>query len=222
MGKYNIILLGPPGAGKGTHAAKLVEELGVSHLSTGDMLRAAVAAQTELGTLAKRYMDAGELVPDDVVIGIVRDRLLAEKPDAVLFDGFPRTVAQAEALEKVAEEAGLPAAQVIYLEVSDAEVVARLGGRHQCRGCGAIYNRRSDGLEAGDACPTCEGEIYQRDDDKPEAIQNRLAVYRAQTAPLIDYYRGRGRLTEIKAEGDTVEAISNRVLEAARAGTSQG
>ena len=222
MGKYNVILLGPPGAGKGTHAARLVEELGVNHLSTGDMLRVAVAEGTALGRSAKRYMDAGELVPDDVVIGIVGERLMREQPEAVLFDGFPRTVAQAEALERVAEEAGLPPAQVIYLEVSDAEVVARLSGRHQCRSCGAIYNRRNDGLEAGDACPACAGEIYQRDDDRPEAIQNRLSVYREQTAPLIDYYRGRGRLCEIKAEGESVEAISDHVLEAVRAGAPQG
>jgi adenylate kinase len=216
MADYNIILLGPPGAGKGTHAARLVQELGVSHLSTGDMLRAAVAERTPLGFEAKRYMDAGELVPDELVIGIVRERLLREKPTAVLFDGFPRTVAQAEALEKVATEAGLPEAQVIYLTVGDEEVVARLSGRHQCRSCGAIYNRRYDNLEAGDPCPTCEGEVYQRDDDQPEAIRRRLAVYREQTSPLIDYYRQRGRLTEVQAEGDTVAAISDRVLAAAQ------
>ena len=222
MSKYNVILLGAPGAGKGTHAAKLVQELGVAHLSTGDMLRAAVAAGTELGVEAKRYMDAGELVPDELVIGIVRDRLLAEKPDAVLFDGFPRTVAQAEALERVAAEAGLPEARVVYLQVSDEEVVARLGGRFQCRGCKKIYNVRNDALQPGDACTECSGETYQRDDDQPEAILNRLKVYREQTSPLIDYYRSRGQLAEVQAEGSPVDVISDQVLAAARGQAPQG
>lgn len=216
MGKYNLILLGPPGAGKGTHAEALKREFGVEHISTGDMLRAAVAEGTELGKLAKQYMDAGSLVPDEVVIGIVRERLIANQPDRVLFDGFPRTPAQAEALEQVATEVGLPRATVIYLETSDEEVVKRLSGRLQCRKCGKIYNTRYDQIEAGHQCPSCEGEIYQRDDDQVEAIRNRLAVYRQQTSPLIDYYRKRGQLVEVRAEGDTVEAISAQVVAAAQ------
>ncbi|NLO73195.1 MAG: adenylate kinase [candidate division WS1 bacterium] len=224
MDKYNLILLGPPGAGKGTHAASLVRELGVTHLSTGDMLRAAVAEDTELGQEARGYMEAGELVPDELVIGIVRERLLRDKLSSVLFDGFPRTVAQAEALEQVAAEAGLPEARVIYLDVSDQEVVARLSGRFQCRSssCNRIYNVRNDNLRPGEQCPACGSETYQREDDQPEAIRRRLAVYREQTAPLIDYYRRREQLTEIKAEGDRVEAITARVLAAAREGAAQG
>ncbi len=216
MDKYNIILLGPPGAGKGTHAEALKREFGVEHISTGDMLRAAVAEGTELGRQAKQYMDAGKLVPDEVVIGIVRERLSANRLDRALFDGFPRTPAQAEALEEVAVEVLLPAAVVIYLQVSDEEVVLRLSGRLQCRKCGAIYNTRYDQLESGSQCPSCQGEIYQRDDDQAEAILQRLRVYREQTAPLIDYYRKRGQLVEVQAEGSTIEAISAEVAAAVR------
>lgn len=216
MDKYNLILLGPPGAGKGTHAEALKREFGVDHISTGDMLRAAVAAGTPLGREAKQYMDAGKLVPDEVVIGIVRERLLADRPERVLFDGFPRTPAQAEALEKVAEEVGLPRAVVIYLQVSDEEVIARLSSRLQCRKCSAIYNTRYDQVQAGSQCPSCEGEIYQRDDDQAEAISHRLRVYREQTAPLIDYYSERGQLVEVEAEGNSIEAISAAIVEAIR------
>ena len=214
--KYNIILLGPPGAGKGTHAEALKREFGVEHISTGDMLRAAVAAGTELGKAAKQYMDAGGLVPDDVVIGIVRERLIAGRFDRVLFDGFPRTPAQAEALEQVATEVGLPRAIVVYLEVSDEEVIARLSSRLQCRACGKIYNQRYDQVEAGNQCPVCEGEVYQRDDDRAEAIRQRLHVYREQTAPLIDYYRQRGQLVEVRAEGASIEALAAEVIGAVR------
>ncbi len=217
MEKYNIILLGPPGAGKGTHAEALKREFGVEHISTGDMLRAAVAAGTELGRQAKQYMDAGALVPDEVVIGIVRERLLGSQPERVLFDGFPRTPAQAEALEQVADEVGLPRAIVIYLQVSDEEVIARLSGRLQCRRCAAIYNTRYDQLEAGSQCPACKGEIYQRDDDRPEAIRHRLQVYREQTAPLIDYYRQRGQLVEVPGEGGSIEQLAAGVVAAVRA-----
>jgi len=212
----NVILLGPPGAGKGTHAEALVREFGVQHISTGDMLRAAVAEGTELGRQAQGFMDAGRLVPDEVVIGIVRERLAAEQPPRVLFDGFPRTIAQAEALEQVAREAGLPEALVLYLQVSDEEVVARLGGRLQCRDCAAIYNTRREALKVGDACPVCTGEVYQREDDRPEAIRQRLATYREQTAPLIEYYGSRGQLVEITAEGSPIAAIAERVVAAVR------
>lgn len=217
MDKYNLILLGPPGAGKGTHAEALKREFGVDHISTGDMLRAAVAAGTELGRQAKQYMDAGALVPDEVVIGIVRERLLENRPERVLFDGFPRTPAQAEALQQVAEEVGLPPAIVIYLQVSDEEVIARLSGRLQCRRCGAIYNTRYDPLQAGSECPACAGEIYQRDDDRPEAIRHRLQVYREQTAPLIEYYRQRGQLVEVPGEGGSIEELAAGVVAAVRA-----
>jgi len=216
MEKYNLILLGPPGAGKGTHAEALKREFNVEHISTGDMLRAAVRGGTELGKLAQEYMNAGALVPDEVVIGIVRDRLIATRPERVLFDGFPRTPAQAEALEQVCLQVGLPRAIVIYLEVSDDEVVSRLSGRLQCHNCAKIYNTRYDQIEAGSECPACEGEVYQREDDKAEAIRQRLRVYREQTAPLFDYYRYRGPLVEVRAEGSTIEALSAEVVAAVR------
>jgi len=196
-------LLGAPGAGKGTQAERLVERYGVVHVSTGDMLRAAVAAGTQLGRLAKQYMDAGELVPDEVVIGIVRERLAQAdiQERGVLLDGFPRTLAQAEALAEVLSATGLPAPTVVNLKVGEDELVERLSTRRICRACGAIYNLRYDHLDVGDACPKCGGEIYMRDDDKPEAIRERLRVYHAQTAPLIEYYRACGQLMEVEAGG---------------------
>jgi adenylate kinase len=175
----------------------------VVHVSTGDMLRAAVAAGTQLGRLAKQYMDAGELVPDEVVIGIVRERLAQAdiQERGVLLDGFPRTLAQAEALAEVLSATGLPAPTVVNLKVGEDELVERLSTRRICRACGAIYNLRYDHLDVGDACPKCGGEIYMRDDDKPEAIRERLRVYHAQTAPLIEYYRALGQLIEVEAGG---------------------
>lgn len=198
-----LVLLGAPGAGKGTQAARLVESYGVVHVSTGDMLRAAVAAGTDLGRLAKQYMDAGSLVPDEVIIGVVRERLAAAdiQEHGVLLDGFPRTLAQAEALADALAAAGLPAPTVVNLKVADEELVERLSTRRVCRSCGAIYNLRYDHLDVGDVCPKCGGEIYQRDDDRPEAIRERLRVYHAQTAPLIEYYRSRGELVEVDAAG---------------------
>jgi adenylate kinase len=214
MGKAPVvILLGAPGAGKGTQATKIVERYGCLHVSTGDMLRGAVAGGTELGKLAKQYMDAGELVPDEVVIGIVKDRLgeadVQEK--GVLLDGFPRTIAQADALAKVLDEVGLAEPVVVDMQVTEDEVVRRLSGRRMCRGCGAISNRDREGLDVGDKCPKCGGEIYQRDDDKPEAIRERLRVYNAQTAPLVDYYQERGLILAVCAVGK-IEAVNDCVM----------
>jgi len=208
-------LLGPPGAGKGTQAEGLVERYGVVHVSTGDMLRAAVAQSTELGLQAKKYMDAGDLVPDELVIGIVRERLAEDdiQSGGVLLDGFPRTLPQAEALAKVLDELEMQTPLVINLEVDDEEVVRRLSTRRMCRQCGAIYNLDRDGLDVGDKCPKCGGEIYQRDDDKPEAIRERLRVYYEQTAPLIDYYKQRGMLLAVRSEG-TVEEVTQRLMKA--------
>lgn len=186
------------------------------HVSTGDMLREAVAAGTPLGQQAKRFMDAGELVPDEVVIGIVRDRLAQPDVQArgVLLDGFPRTVAQAEALNRVVEELGMCKPVVLNLEVPDEEVVRRLSTRRMCRKCGAIYNLEADGLDVGDRCPRCGGEIYQRSDDTPQAIRERLQVYYTQTQPLVDLYSRRGLLRPVDANGP-VEEVRQRVLAAA-------
>ncbi|MBQ6586022.1 MAG: adenylate kinase [Coriobacteriales bacterium] len=188
----NIVLLGAPGAGKGTQAAKLVEEFGVAHISTGDILRAAVKAGTPLGLQAKSYMDAGELVPDEVVIGLVKDRLT--KDDAqkgFILDGFPRTTVQAVALDAELSAMGKDLDAAVAVEVDPEAIVARLTSRRMCRVCGFI------GSKANEVCPKCGGEMYQRADDNETTVRNRLDVYAKATAPLIDYYRGCNLLVEI-------------------------
>jgi len=191
----NIVLLGAPGAGKGTQAEKLVAEFNLAHISTGDILRAAVKAGTPLGLEAKSYMDAGELVPDSVVIGLVKERL--QEPDTeqgFILDGFPRTTAQAVALASELAELGRAIDAAIAVVVEPEVIVERLTSRRLCRACGHI------GTAADAVCPACGGEMYQRDDDKPETVRNRLDVYAKSTAPLIDYYRGADLLKEI--DGD--------------------
>jgi len=203
MTQRDLILLGPPGAGKGTHAEYLKTDMSYTHLSTGNLLRAAVAVQSNLGKQAEAYMEAGELVPDDLVIDLVTERMEQLGCDEhFLLDGFPRTTAQAEALAAMLEELGRVQPLVINLAVSDAEVVRRLSGRRMCRDCGAIYNVYRDGLDIGDNCPQCGGELYRRSDDRPEAIRNRLEVYKQDSAPLIDYYQQRGQLVTVDAEQD--------------------
>lgn len=194
----HMVLMGPPGAGKGTQAAKIVAELHVPHIATGDMFRAAVQQGTPLGRQAKAYMDAGQLVPDSVTIGIVRERL--GKADARLgfiLDGFPRTVAQAQALAEILRELGVKLDVVINIDVPDEELVARLAGRRVCRGCGATYHLRYNPPRQDGRCDQCGGEIYQRDDDREDTIRKRLAVYASQTQPLIAYYRQQGVYVEI-------------------------
>ena len=191
----NIVLLGAPGAGKGTQAAKLVEEFATPHISTGDMLRAAVAAGTELGKQAKSYMDAGELVPDEVIIGLVGDRL--QEPDAetgFILDGFPRTTAQAVALDAKLAELARPLDAALLIDVDPEVIIKRLTSRRMCRECGYI------GTAADEKCPKCAGEMYQRDDDNEATVRNRLDVYEKSTSPLIDYYRGKELLVSI--DGD--------------------
>ena len=191
----NIVLLGGPGAGKGTQAAKLVEEFKTPHISTGDMLRAAVAAGTELGKKAKSYMDAGELVPDDVIIGLVIDRLQEPDTDAgFILDGFPRTSAQAVALDAELGKLERPLDAALLIDVDPEVIVKRLCSRRMCRECGFI------GSEADATCPKCGGEMYQRDDDNEATVRNRLDVYQKSTSPLIDYYRGSELLVSI--DGD--------------------
>ncbi len=188
----NIVLLGAPGAGKGTQGQKLVEEYGIAHISTGDLLRAAVQAQSELGKQAKAYMDAGQLVPDQLVIDLVKERLA--QPDAqkgFMLDGFPRNIAQAETLDGELAEMGVELDAALLVDVPFDVIVERLSSRRTCRSCGYT-------APAGvDTCPRCGGEMYQRDDDKPETIQKRLDTYQNQTQPLIDYYKGHGILKAV-------------------------
>ena len=210
-----IILLGPPGAGKGTQAAMLVKEFSIPHISTGDMFRAAIKEGTEMGTKAKAYMDKGQLVPDSVVIGIVKERL--EQDDCkkgFMLDGFPRTVVQADALQEVMDNLGMQLDAVVNLEVKDEELVSRLGGRRVCRNCGASYHVTFSPSKQADVCDACGGELYQRDDDQEATIRNRLAVYHSQTAPLIDYYEKKNALKTIRGEGKMIEEIFDLVVAA--------
>jgi adenylate kinase len=191
----NIVLLGAPGAGKGTQAAKLVAEYDVAHISTGDILRAAVKAGTPLGLEAKSYMDKGELVPDSVVIGLVRERLQEKDTEkGFILDGFPRTTTQAVALASELAELDRDIDAAIAVQVNPEIIVNRLNSRRLCRSCGYI------GSEADSECPQCTGEMYQRDDDRPQTVRNRLEVYEQSTAPLIEYYRGSDLLVEV--DGD--------------------
>lgn len=193
-----ILLMGPPGAGKGTQAAKLVEEFNVPHISTGDMFRAAVKEGTELGKQAKACMDAGQLVPDSVTIGIVKERLA--KPDCkkgFILDGFPRTVEQANALDKILVELGIKLDRVININVPAEDLIVRAIGRRICRKCGATYHIVYHPTEKEGTCDKCSGETYQRDDDSEDTMTKRLTVYSAQTKPLIEYYQSNGLYAEI-------------------------
>ena len=193
-----IILVGPPGAGKGTQAEKIVAKYDVAHISTGDILRANVKAGTELGKKAKSYMDAGGLVPDDVIVGMMRGRLAEDDcKNGFILDGFPRTVPQAEALTALLAEMGLKLDGVILLDVDDDTVVERLCGRRMCKKCGRIFHVTFKPSSKGDLCDECGGELYQRDDDKESVIRQRLAVYHSQTAPLVDYYGKAGLLLRV-------------------------
>ncbi|MBQ9021616.1 MAG: adenylate kinase [Eggerthellaceae bacterium] len=194
----NIVLLGAPGAGKGTQAAKLVEKYGMCHISTGDILRAAVKDQTPLGIKAKGFMDAGELVPDDLIIDLMKERM--QQPDTengVLLDGFPRTTTQAVSLDSMLSELGRPLNAALLINVENEAIVKRLTSRRMCRECGHIGS-----VKDGDTCPKCEGEMFQRDDDNEETVRNRLDVYDKQTAPLIDYYRGKDLLLSVDGDRD--------------------
>lgn len=201
QGPLYIVLIGAPGAGKGTQAALLEKELGIPHISSGDMLREAVAKGTELGRLAKSYMDRGELVPDDVMVKVVLERL--SMPDCqrgALLDGFPRTPEQARALEEALAKEGKSISLVPYIRVSMEKLLERLAGRWICRNCQAVYHLVHNPPKEDLKCDFCGGELYQRDDDKPETARRRLEVYFAQTAPLIEHYRRAGILREIDGE----------------------
>jgi len=208
----NLIMLGPPGAGKGTQAKMLVEKFGIPQISTGDMLREAVKQGTELGKKAKEYMDKGVLVPDDIVIGIVKERL--SQPDCekgFILDGFPRTILQAEALDEALTELGKKIEYAINIDVPEDELIKRLSGRRTCRKCGAMYHVIFNPPKEEGKCDKCGGELYQRDDDKEETIKKRLEVYKSQTQPLIDYYQKKGNLVNVSGTGSIQEIFEEVV-----------
>lgn len=211
-----LVLVGPPGAGKGTQAEFVAAHLAVPKISTGDIFRANVSQGTPLGVEAKRYMDAGKLVPDEVTINMVRERLA--EPDAgegFLLDGFPRTTPQAAALDKLLADLGTALDLVMELVVDDDEVIRRLSGRRTCRGCGKIWHVEFDAPTREGVCDRCGSPLFQRDDDKPETIAKRLVEYSEKTAPLIDYYGAQGKLVGIDATGP-VEDVTVRAIDALR------
>ena len=207
-----LILLGPPGAGKGTQANVLSAKFKIPHISTGDILREAVKAQTPVGLKAKSFMDKGDLVPDDVVIEIVKERL--KEPDTkngFILDGFPRTLAQAKSLDKTFEEMGLDVDMVIYFKTSDEVSVRRLGGRRVCHDCGANYHVVNMPPKEKNICDKCGGKLFQRDDDKEETVRTRLSVYEQKTKDLIDYYRSKGKLQAVNGDHE-VDPVFNELL----------
>jgi adenylate kinase len=212
MTQRNVILLGGPGAGKGTQAARIVADHALPHISTGEMLRAAVAKGTEMGLEAQKYMQSGALVPDEVVIGVVRERLA--EPDATegfLLDGFPRTVPQAEALDNMLAEAGRSITHVVLIDVPAEELVQRIAGRRSCAVCGRIYNATFDPPKIDGVCDVEGGELTQRADDNEETVRNRISVYEQQTAPLIGYYTDKGVLESAFGGGKRPDEVYGQV-----------
>jgi adenylate kinase len=211
-----LVLVGPPGAGKGTQAEFIAAQLAVPKISTGDIFRANMRQGTPLGLEAKRYMDAGQLVPDEVTINMVRSRLAeADATDGFLLDGFPRTLPQAAELDKILADLGTQLDLVLELVVDEDEVIRRLSGRRNCRGCDKIWHVEFDAPKREGVCDRCGGELYQRDDDKAEVIEERLRVYHRDTAPLIDFYGAQGKLVGIDATGP-VEDVTQRATDALR------
>ena len=215
-----VAFLGPPGAGKGTQARELAREWDVPHIATGDMLRDAATAGTPLGREAKGYMDRGALVPDDVIIRMIAERV--RQPDArkgFLLDGFPRTMAQAEGLERLLKDLGQPLERVVYFDVAEPELLRRLTGRRVCRNCQTAFHLVSAPPRTPGVCDRCGGELYQREDDTEVTVRHRLDVYARQTAPLLDWYRGRGILVSVRGEGP-IDQIRRTVREAAQGGAA--
>lgn len=202
-----IVFLGPPGAGKGTHAKEVSQSLNIPHISTGDIFREHVKNQTDLGIKVKSYLDAGKLVPDEVVWEVVKDRIDKEDcKNGFILDGFPRTILQAEMLEKYLKEKNADI-KVIYLDAPDELVIRRLSARRVCKNCGAIYNLISMPPRKDGICDICGGELYQRSDDKPEVIKQRLETYYKETQPLIDYYKNKGIMYTLNAEKEREEVL---------------
>jgi adenylate kinase len=211
-----LVLVGPPGAGKGTQAEFIAAHLSVPKISTGDLFRYNVGQGTPLGLEAKKYMDSGQLVPDEVTINMVKDRLAeSDATDGFLLDGFPRNVPQAKVLYDMLKDLGVTIDIVLELVVDNDEVVRRLSGRRTCRGCGKIWHIEFDPTRIKDVCDRCGGDLFQRDDDKPETIQNRLAVYDEQTSPLVGFYAEQSKLVGIDATGP-VEDVTERAIDALR------
>ncbi len=211
-----IVLLGGPGAGKGTQAERLAQALGIPQVSTGDLFRENLKGETDLGLLARGYMERGELVPDEVTVEMVRERL--SRPDAAggaILDGFPRTIAQAEALAQLLGELGSKLAAVPYIKVPEAVLLARLAGRWTCKSCGAMYHELFSPSEEAGVCDRCGGALYQRPDDTPETQKNRIRVYFKQTSPLIGYYRDKGLLVEVDGRPG-IEKIQTELLRVVR------
>lgn len=213
MSKY-IILLGAPGAGKGTQAAMLTEALSVPHVASGDLFRSALQQKTPLGREAKEYIDQGLLVPDEVTIAMIRERLaLPDCREGVILDGFPRTLEQAKALDAALAEEGQAIDKVLYIKVPNEELVARLSGRWICRDCQVVYHTITNPPEQAGRCDACGGKLYQRSDDRPETVRRRLEVYFEQTMPLIEYYAERGVLTEVNGD-QSIAQVQTALIEA--------
>lgn len=208
----NLILLGPPGAGKGTQAKLLIKKYQIPQISTGDILRAAVKDQTPMGVKAKSYMDAGGLVPDDVVVGIIQERLnFADCSNGFILDGFPRTVVQADALGNVLAGLGRSIDHVVSIVVDKEELLGRITGRRTCRGCGKGFHVAFDPPKVDGVCDECSGELYQRDDDREETMRKRLEVYEQQTSPLIAYYKDKSVLRSVEGIG-SIEEIQQMIV----------
>ena len=207
-----IIMLGAPGAGKGTQAKMIAEKYAIPHVSTGDIFRANIKNGTELGKEAKKYMDEGKLVPDELTVKILLDRVA--QPDCAngyVLDGFPRTIPQAEVLDKALRELGDKIDYAINVDVPDENIVNRMGGRRACVGCGATYHIKYNAPKVENTCDTCGGELIIRDDDKPETVQNRLSVYHEQTQPLIDFYEKQGVLKTVDGTVDMNDVFATIV-----------
>lgn len=202
----NLLIMGPPGAGKGSQAALIKEYYDIAHISTGNMFREAIAAKTEVGLLAKGYIDKGELVPDEVTISLVKERLREDDvKNGFLLDGFPRTIAQAKAFGEYLERSGNKIDKVINLVVDDAELISRISGRRVCIDCGATYHIETNKPKKDGICDVCGGKLIQREDDTEETITNRVRVYYEKTRPLLDYYRSTGQLVDIQGSGKIEE-----------------